>query len=657
MKCLATEQLAAYGSGRLPLQEVAALEAHLAECERCRTELDGLPADSLVDLLRATQPHPTSRLSHEDRSPPRVPAALAEHPRYRLIACQGEGGMGQVWKAEHRLMHRTVALKVIRRKLTVNSAAVERFQREMQLVAKLDHPNVVRAYDAEQAGETHFLVMEYIEGVTLARMVEAEGRLSVGMACEYVRQVALGLQHAHQRGLVHRDIKPGNILVDRSGIAKVLDFGLAAFVSAELADEGLTEFGQAMGTPDFLAPEQARDARSVDIRADIYSLGCTLYFLLAGHPPFPVGNAHERIAAHLERAPQSLTEVRTGLPEKLIRAVMRMMEKDPARRYQTPAEAVEAMSPFAGARSKASAAGSRRWRIGAALAIIVAGLGVAALSLTGRGQPRQDPLDNAQAASASPVENAVTSSSVKQENPVRRPEEAMTKADLRVIHPRAYFHYDPHFKGLFVDVDDDGTGKEVALTFPQQTMARSSLQPVPANGQIKGVVSRAIFELIPDGEKIVFEPRRVDDVRLFKHGGSLKGVKPGSITFVLEYVDADGDRHAAPKPFEMTVPAFQAGIVERELRGLEIRGPQLRVYPYTLMKDCFVSSRQDGPYLRVTRHESVPMMHEIGVEKFPGLRTQVKSPPWLWIKGTTDAGEGRGPHLVRVEPANAAGKP
>jgi serine/threonine protein kinase len=643
MKCLASDKLEAYGGGRLPFEEVAALEAHLAECAHCRTELEALSTDSLVNLLRATQPHLGSRVPGEDWGPPPVPSALVEHPRYRLIECLGQGGMGQVWKAEHRLMQRTVALKVIRHQLTANPAAVERFQREMQLVAKLDHPNVVRAYDAEQAGATHFLVMEYIEGATLARMVETEGRLPVGAACEHVRQAACGLQHAHERGLIHRDIKPGNILIDRRGVAKVLDFGLAAFASPDAVDGGLTAFGQAMGTPDYLAPEQARDARSVDIRADIYALGCTLYYLLAGHPPFPEGNVHERIAAHLERAPQPLAEIRSDVPPEVVRVMQRMIEKDPARRYQTPAEVAEALSPFADAsRAAMPAVRSRRWIFGAAAGVILAAAGVVALSLAGRGQP---PLDTA--GGDRPIQAAPT---IAPQTPVNEPASTpKRKDDVRLIHPRAYFHYDAHFKGLFVDVDDDGTGKEALLIFPQQTVARGRLQPVPAAGPNKGMVSRVIFELVAGGSKIAFEPRKANDIRSFKHCGSLKGVKPGPISFVLEYIDEDGDRHLAPKAFERIVPAFQAEIVDRELRILDVRGPFLRVYPYALMKDCFLAVRKDGPWLPLPRHESVPMLHEIEIDKVPDLVGRAKSPPPLWIKGTADSGEVAGPERVAVQ--------
>ena len=224
---------------------------------------------------------------------------------------------------------------------------VERFRREMRAVARLSHPNLVQAYDAEQAGELHFLVMEFVEGVSLAALVEtATGRCRSTQACDYVRQAALGLAHAFAQGLVHRDVKPQNLMVTPQGQVKVLDFGLAS-IAAECGGEGgLTEFGQGMGTPDYMAPEQIRDARSVDTRADIYSLGCTLYFLLTGRPPFPEGNSAQKMAAHLEKQPTPLQQLRPELPAALVQVIERMMAKEPGQRYQTPADVVAALKPF-----------------------------------------------------------------------------------------------------------------------------------------------------------------------------------------------------------------------------------------------------------------------------------------------------------------------
>jgi tRNA A-37 threonylcarbamoyl transferase component Bud32 len=207
---------------------------------------------------------------------------------YLLLERLGAGGMGQVFKARHRLMKRLVALKVIRKDRLADPEAVARFQREIRAAAQLSHPNIVIAHDAAQVGDTHFLVMEYVEGTDLARLVKQQGPLPVAQACDYVRQAALGLQHAHERGLVHRDVKPANLLLTRSGVVKVLDVGLARLHPAggETVAE-VTHEGAVMGTPDYIAPEQACESHTVDIRADIYSLGCTLYHLLTGRCRFP----------------------------------------------------------------------------------------------------------------------------------------------------------------------------------------------------------------------------------------------------------------------------------------------------------------------------------------------------------------------------------
>ena len=215
--------------------------------------------------------------------------------------------MGEVFKARHPKLGRVVALKLIRKERLDNPAAVRRFHREVQAAAQLEHPHIVRAYDADEAGDLHYFVMEYVEGTDLARLVKRDGPLTVDRACDYVRQAALGLQHAYERGMVHRDIKPANLLLTAKGdVVKVLDMGLARLDRPEKdagASSTLTQEGAVMGTPDYIAPEQARDSHTVDIRADLYSLGCTLYFLLAGRVPFPGGTSDgEAAQAHAGRA-------------------------------------------------------------------------------------------------------------------------------------------------------------------------------------------------------------------------------------------------------------------------------------------------------------------------------------------------------------------
>ncbi|HND55141.1 MAG TPA: serine/threonine-protein kinase, partial [Pirellulaceae bacterium] len=303
----ARKQLEAFGVGRLPADECAAIEAHVAECDECCAVLLGVADDTIVRLAKesttkAFEPVKTST------SPNETPAELRDHPRYRVLGLVGVGGMGAVYKAEHRLMERLVALKVIHGEFLQNRQAVERFTREVKAAARLAHSNIVTAFDAEHEGDLHFLVMEFVEGVSLDRYVAHQGPLSAPATVRLIRQAAAGLDHAHQRGMVHRDIKPHNLMVKRTGELKILDFGLARFATgndaagnddidsdANGADEaqGLVEragatrsdderqrqrtiayqptsAGMILGTPDYLAPEQARDARSADIRSDIY---------------------------------------------------------------------------------------------------------------------------------------------------------------------------------------------------------------------------------------------------------------------------------------------------------------------------------------------------------------------------------------------------
>ncbi len=257
--------------------------------------------------------------------------------------------MGTVYQAEHKLMERAVALKVISSRLMKNELAVERFHQEVKAAAKLSHRNIVAAYDAEQAGEMHFLVMEYIDGISLDQLVARRKPLPVLHACNYVLQAAQGLQHAFVRGTVHRDIKPQNLMRTTRGTIKILDFGLARFATQSEQspdDPGLTADFTALGTPDYMAPEQARDSKRADIRADLYSLGCTLYFLLAGQPPFPEGTAFEKVLGHCERQPRPLSELRDDVPPEVTAIVEKLMAKSPDDRYQTPAEVVEQLRPF-----------------------------------------------------------------------------------------------------------------------------------------------------------------------------------------------------------------------------------------------------------------------------------------------------------------------
>ncbi len=227
--------------------------------------------------------------------------------KYKVLERLGSGGMGSVYLCEHKLMRRRVAVKVLPSAKAEDTSSLERFYREARAVAALDHPNIVRAYDIDQDDKLHFLVMEHVDGCSLQEIIKKTGPMDVLRACHYIRQAALGLQHAHETaGLVHRDIKPGNILVDRNGIVKILDMGLARFFHDE--DDMLTKKFEenVLGTADYLAPEQALDSHSVDIRADIYSLGATFYFCLTGRTPFAEGTVAQKLIWHQTRQPKPL---------------------------------------------------------------------------------------------------------------------------------------------------------------------------------------------------------------------------------------------------------------------------------------------------------------------------------------------------------------
>ncbi len=354
-----TEALRQFGGGELSGPEADVVEAHVSTCTDCCTALRGLPDDPVIELLR--QAKGSAVLDPEGKesaaAADELPAELRDHPRYLVLALLGRGGMGAVFRAEHRLMRRPVALKVISRQLTARPELAERFRREARAAARLDHPHIVRVFDAEQAGGTHFLVMEFIPGTDLARLVAERGPLPVAEACEYARQVALGLQHAFEHGMVHRDVKPANLMRTEAGTIKILDFGVARFASEAGGTEGMTlesgtpdaptGSGLLLGTVDYMAPEQAEDARRADVRSDLYSLGCTLYHLLAGGPPFPGGSLLHKVRAQAEREPEPIREHRPDVPEGLVAVLARLMAKDPAQRFQTPAEVAVALAPFA----------------------------------------------------------------------------------------------------------------------------------------------------------------------------------------------------------------------------------------------------------------------------------------------------------------------
>jgi len=263
--------------------------------------------------------------------------------KYRLLDHLGSGGMSSVYLAEHVLMQRRVALKVLPHNRVADASYLARFHLEAQAAAALDHRNIVRAFDLDNEGKTHYLVMEYIEGRDLHAMVCQDGPLDFHQAAHYIAQAATGLEHAHHCELIHRDIKPANLLVDLKGTVKILDMGLAKFTTANRPTPGFAQDEHVLGTADYLAPEQAINSQTVDSRADIYALGCTLYFLLTGHPPFAEGTPLERMTAHQQQLAPSVLLDRPDTPPALLAICRKMMEKSAENRYQTATEVSQAL--------------------------------------------------------------------------------------------------------------------------------------------------------------------------------------------------------------------------------------------------------------------------------------------------------------------------
>jgi len=278
---------------------------------------------------------------------------------YILLEPLGEGGMGTVYRARHALMRRLVAVKVLLPEFTRDKEATRRFHREVELAGAMTHPHVVHAYDAGEVDGRHFLAMELVEGADLMALVQVQGALPLGKACDLIGQAALGLQYAHERGLVHRDIKPSNLLVTTRqgpdglppGRVKILDLGLARLTihaDGEAENRFKTRAGSFLGTPDFLAPEQALDPSKADIRSDIYALGCTLFFVLMRKPPFPEdGTITQKLLWHQQHPAPSIDKLRADIPADFATFLSKMLAKDPARRPQTPMEVAEALAVWA----------------------------------------------------------------------------------------------------------------------------------------------------------------------------------------------------------------------------------------------------------------------------------------------------------------------
>jgi serine/threonine-protein kinase len=297
---------------------------------------------------------------------------------YLLQDRLGQGAMGRVYRAFHRKLGRVVAIKVIRSDLLKDwdEDNLSRFLQEVRAVGRVSHPNVVHAFDAGPIGATYFLAMEYIAGIDLYRRVKESGPLPPEQACDYVRQAALGLQHAHERGLVHRDIKPANLMI-ANGMVKILDLGLARLVLAEQvrSSSGLTRDGSMLGTIDYMAPEQADDPRHADIRADLYSLGCTFHYLLTGRPPFAEGTFFQKLTRHKNELAPTLPQV----PANINAVIQRLLAKNPDERFQTPGELATVLG--GGPRMRLPLKGGKRLRRRAALLLAAACVGLVLLLL------------------------------------------------------------------------------------------------------------------------------------------------------------------------------------------------------------------------------------------------------------------------------------
>lgn len=370
--CPSREELAALTLGTLTEEAWQTVADHVETCADCAAALKSLSdssdsGDELIGRLRELKGSAEPTID-ESRDSVGVGfgsdiefAEAAGDPRtnrlppgtrlreYRLLERIGEGGMGTVYRAVHTRLERLVALKVLGGDRMHRPAAMTRFQREMKAVGQINHPNVVQATDAGESNGTHFLVMELVEGIDVARLVHRRGPLRVADACEIVRQACLGLANIHQHGLIHRDIKASNLILASGGTVKILDLGLALLQEGRHARRGTTSAGLVLGSFDYLAPEQADDPHTVDSRADLYSLGCTFFQLLTGQTPFPAprySTPLQKMKAHERVPPPPVQTLRDEVPREVGRIVAKLLAKKPEQRFESAAQVAAALQPF-----------------------------------------------------------------------------------------------------------------------------------------------------------------------------------------------------------------------------------------------------------------------------------------------------------------------
>ncbi len=367
--CPSPELLRALSLGNLTQTESDDLFDHVKRCDECQAELETIHSndDSFVQQLRgpdelgefqseancqAAVARALGALAHVDRALDNpdhsyLPPRLGEYEIERRL---GTGGMGSVYLGRHTKLGREVAIKILAHHRWHDPRVVERFEAEIKAIGRLSHPNIVSAYDAREVDGMAVLITEYVNGYDLGALLKRTGPLDVADACEIIRQTATALEYTHSQGFVHRDVKPSNIMVSRLGHVKLLDLGLARLQFQDDQQPGLTGTGQAIGTADFIAPEQVVDGRSVDARADIYSLGCTLFKLLTGFAPFETkqhATAFAKMTAHVSAPAPSLASVLPTLPTKLLQLVDAMMAKAPTDRPQKLTEVIEVMNQWA----------------------------------------------------------------------------------------------------------------------------------------------------------------------------------------------------------------------------------------------------------------------------------------------------------------------